>query len=169
MKKAILFFLLLVICMVNVASAQRKITLKKNIFGPWKYSFNNIDYFEVGNSGKSLRYDMEGNEAAIIEMKKFKSNRIMMMITGIPGGSMVGWAIGNRSSRGQNISTETLLLIGFPLCIMSIAFQIASDGHLKKAVRIYNGEEEEIHFGLNVNKESVFGTEQISCNLTYLF
>ncbi len=168
MKKAIVFFAVLVICMVNVTSAQ-KITVKKGFFGGWKYSTDDDLYWKVGNRGIPLCQEMEGNEAALNEMAKYTSNKTMALITGIPGGWMVGWAAGKALGNKYEDSDKTMLQIGLPLCIISTVFEIISDGHIKKAVRIYNGEEESAHFGFDIKRQIAFNTDLISYNLTYSF
>ncbi|MCP4703834.1 MAG: hypothetical protein GY865_04415 [candidate division Zixibacteria bacterium] len=168
MKKAILFFAVLIICLVNVASAQ-KITLKKNIFGGWKYSIDNDEYRKVGNTGAPLYLEFEDNNEALNELTKYKTNKTLSLITGMPGGWMVGWAAGKALADKYEDSDKTLLQIGVPLCIISTIFEIVSDGHLKKAARFYNGEEEKAHFGFDIKREFAFNTNLISYNLTYSF
>ena len=169
MKKALVFFAVLMLCAVNMASAQRISIYRTFFFSEWLYTHNHVDYWKVGMSGKYLCQEMGGNEAALNEMKKFKINRTISFVFAVPGIIAATWAAYDALQWQYDKTDTKILLIGAPFGIVSIVFRLISDKHIKRAVSIYNGDEEAIHLGLNFKKQFAFDTELISCNLTYSF
>ncbi len=168
MKKIIVFWAVSILCLVNIAFAQ-KITVSHNFFGGWKYAVDGGKYEWVGIRGKSLCKVMAGNEVALNEMKKYSSVRTMSLITSISGLCLTGYVSVKLINGTFEEHDNNYLLVGIPLSVISIISQIVSDNYLRKAVRIYNNEKKAIHLDLNLNRKFAITSELISLNLTYAF
>jgi len=130
------------VCLMAGAAHAGEIKLKNSFFGGWKYSVDGMDYKKVGFSGDDLRLEMAGNDAAQKEMDKYQTNMTWATVTGIPGGFLLGWPLGGYIASGEwKDSYNTMYMIGVPLGITSIVLEATAHGKLKKAVRIYNGQE----------------------------
>lgn len=130
------------IIMTATASGQ-EIILKNNFFTGWHYSLDGVKFHKVGISGKTLRYAMEGNEAAQAEMDGYKSRKTTSTVFGYIGGFLLGWPLGGSIAGREWDDTYTAMAVGGgALAIVSFVFDGSASNHLKKAVRIYNGEEQ---------------------------
>jgi|GEM_PF-2682814 len=132
-----------VLCLVAGSVYGNEITLKNSFFGGWKYSLDGAFYHKVGYSGAELRGAMEGNEAAQAQMDKYKTYKIWSAVTGAPAGFLIGWPLGGYIASGEwKDSYTTMYIVAAPLFVASAAFEMSATSKLKKAVRIYNGEEQ---------------------------
>ncbi|MEW6052011.1 MAG: hypothetical protein AB1644_13235 [Candidatus Zixiibacteriota bacterium] len=118
----------------------KHIYLKKTFFGGWKYSTDSLQFKGVGFSGNGLRNEMSDNQDAVSEMSSYKSQKTWALVTGIPGGFLVGWATGSAIAGKFESTEQTMLAVGAPLFIASIVFEATANRHMKRAVAIYNGE-----------------------------
>jgi len=168
MRKVAFTVFVVVLVFACFASA-KEITLKKSFFTGWKYSVDGEDFQKVGFTGSSLRYEMEGNDAAQREMDTYKSRKIMAAVTGWPGGFLIGWPIGGAIANGWKDSYNVMLAVGVPLTIISTVYEISANDHLKKAVRIYNGEEQVIYFGINYNRVLAAANGRVTVGFTWTF
>lgn len=128
--------LLLIFCV----QINAEITLKNSLFGGWKYSTDGWNYNKVGNSGKALRWEMEGNWLAQWHMDKYRTQKSWELISSIPGGFLIGWPVGEAVAGGEwKDYHTTMVIIGAPLALFSVIMGSAANRNLKKAVRIFNG------------------------------
>ena len=143
-------FLLATITLILIAGFANagQIELRKKALTGWQYTVNGgMSYEKVGVSGNSLREAMEGNEDAQTEMNKYKFHNIIAAITAWPAGFLIGWPLGGYIASGEwEDQWTTWYAIGIPLAIISTGFEITAKGDLKRAVRIYNGEEQSVGF-----------------------
>jgi hypothetical protein len=125
-----------------------EIALKTSFWNGWQFSTNGgMSYEKVGISGTSLRTAMEGNEAAQAEMGKYNTNSTFATITGMPAGFLIGWPLGGYLASGEwEEQWTTWYTIGVPLAIVSTIFTAAAKTNVKRAVSIYNDEEQSIGF-----------------------
>jgi hypothetical protein len=132
-----------VLCLVAGSANGKEIILKNSFFGGWKYSLDSMFYHKVGYSGAELRRAMEGNEAAQAQMDKYKTYKVWASVTGAPAGFLIGWPSGSYIAGGEwKDSYTTMYVVAAPLLVASITFEMTATSKLKKAVRIYNGEEQ---------------------------
>lgn len=168
MKTTIITLILLTLTFAATSTA-KEITLKKNFFTGWKYSTNGKDFKGVGMSGKSLRFEMEGNDDAVAEMNIYKSRQVWVAVFGWPGGAMAGWACGSAIAGNWSETDGYLLGIGLGMGVISALFEASATRHLKKAVSIYNGEEQALMFDLNFRKSALASNGQLTLSLSYNF
>ncbi len=135
-------FVLLTCLVLCCSQVSAKITLKKTFFGGWKYSLDGTKFKGVGLSGNGLRNEMTGSDSAQMHMQKYKSAKIWGVVTGIPGGFLLGWPLGSKLGGKDWTDTYTAMIVaGVPLSIASFVFEEAATRNLKKAVNIYNGDD----------------------------
>ena len=130
------------LCLLAGTTIAGRIELDKSFFGGWEYSIDGIEYKKVGYSGSGLRFEMSDNEAAQKQIDKYATCKTWATITAVPGGFLIGWPLGGYLANLEwKHSYTNMYIIGVPLCLTSIVFEATATGKLKKAVRIYNGEE----------------------------
>lgn len=149
MKFSTFWLFAALLCLVSCVQAGH-IELKNSFFGGWKYSTDGVTFNKVGYSGRGLYDAMEENEAAQKQMLAYKSHMTVAVVTGTPGGILIGWPLGGAIVGGWKDSYTTMIVIGTPLAIISTVYEISAKSHLKKAVRIYNGEEQASHFDIGI-------------------
>lgn len=168
MKKQLLIALLVLLAIAS-SSWAGEIKLKKTFFGGWKYAIGLGSFHGVGMSGKSLREHMEGNDEAVAEMKTYKERKIEAALFGWPGGFLMGWAAADAVLDNWSSTDEVFLAIGIPLTIIATIAEVSATNHLKKAVSIYNGEEQALFFDLDLRKPSFASGGGLSLGLKYRF
>jgi hypothetical protein len=158
--KRLIFALPFVVLIFAGTAFPQQITLKNNFFTGWKYSFDGSDYHKVGVSGSSLHDAMEGNAPAQEEMLKYKSSKTTATVFAIPGGFLIGWPLGaTLAGKEWNDTYTGMIIAGGVMGIVSMVYESWATGHLKKAVSIYNGEEQALGFvisycpQMNVNED----------------
>jgi hypothetical protein len=145
--KRLIFMVLIGLLIFAGKAFPQEITLKNNFFTGWKYSFDGSEYHKVGVSGRSLHDAMEGNAPAQEEMRKYKSAKTTATVFGIPGGFLIGWPLGaTLAGKEWNDTYTGMVIAGGAMGIISLVFESSATGHLKKAVSIYNGEEQALGF-----------------------
>ena len=140
MLKRIALCIVALQCIHGIAVAQQ-VTLKKSFWSGYKYSVGGGEYRKVGNSGKDLRSVMQSNPAAASRMDSYKKFKTAGLVTGIPGGVLVGWVIGGSIAGGWDENQDTyttMLIIGVPLIVASAILDGKANSNLKKAVTSYN-------------------------------
>ena len=166
----LLTFTAIIILFFTFQISAGEITLKKSFFSGWKYSTNGMDFHKVGNNGTTLYNYMDGNAAAQEHMNKYKSGKSWAMITGIPGGFLVGWPLGGYAGNGVWKDSYTpMLLIGIPLGIISMIAEHSATKNLKEAVNIYNGEELSISMKLDYKSVDLSYQNNLLLSLTLNF
>jgi hypothetical protein len=148
MKNIVIVIAAILIMLAGMAGA-KEVKLKKSFFAGWKYSVDGIKYKSVGVSGSSLRDEMGDNEAAVGEMKKYESNSTAGVIFGSVGGFLIGWPLGAALAGNRKDGYGAMMAVGGGLAVVSIVFDATATGHLKRAVRIYNGEEQGIRLEID--------------------
>jgi hypothetical protein len=132
---------IIALCLLSASTLAGEIKLKNSFFGGWKYSIDGTEYKKVG-FGSDLRWEMAGNVAAQEEMSKYETYTGWATVSGYTGGFLIGWPLGAVIAGGEwKDSYTTMYIIGVPLSITSLLLDAAATRKLKKAVRIYNGEE----------------------------
>lgn len=144
MKSRILWGGMVLLCLASCVHAGH-IELKNSFFSGWKYSTDGITFNKVGTSGKGLHDAMAGNEPAQKHMLVYKSRMTMALVFGYPGGFLVGWPIGGALFGDWKDSYTVMMAIGVPLAVISAVYESSAKSHLKKAVKVYNGEEQASH------------------------
>lgn len=120
-----------------------EIRLSNDFFTGWEYSLDGLRYQSVGFTGSGLRREMVDNEAALKQMSKYKEKRIVSAVLGWPGGAMLGWSLGAYAATGEWTDSEKkMFMVGAPLTIFAVLLELSANANMKKAVRIYNGEEQ---------------------------
>jgi hypothetical protein len=149
--RSVIYVLVVTFGLCAGASSGKEITLKHSLFGGWKYSVGGAKYQKVGLTGAGLAGEMEGNEPALAEMKRYKVDEIVATVVGWPGGFLVGWPLGWAIAEGEwKEEYETMLFIGIPLLFVSTIYEVSAVAHLKRAVRLSNGEEKVLDLGFQV-------------------
>jgi hypothetical protein len=131
-----------------------EIELRKKFFGGWQFTSDaGMSWTKIGVTGSALREAMSGNDSARTEMDRFKTNNTVAVVTSIPAGFLIGWPLGSYVASGDwKDSYTTMYYIGVPLAVVSTIFEITAKGHLKRAVRIYNGEEQALQLKVTVQR-----------------
>ncbi len=160
--------IMIIIFLTGTLSAE-EITLKKTFFSDWKYSTDGQKFKGVGLSGTSLRELMADNDEAVAEMNVYKSRKVWMAVLGWPGGFMAGWACGAAIAGNWKDSDGVLLGVGVSMMVVSAIFEASATRHLKKAVSIYNGDDQELVFDMNFGRSVSSGNGQVGLALTYSF
>lgn len=125
--------------MFSCVQAQ-EVSLKKSFWSGWQYSTDGAHYEKVGNSANSLRMIMSENDEAMSELDSYKSNKTLSLVTGVPGGALVGWPLGATLGGGPWEPEYTYMLaIGGTLGVISLVAEGSATRHLKKAVDVHNG------------------------------
>ncbi len=140
---------ILIILTASMASAQ-EITLKKSFWSGWRYSTGDMEWHKIGVLGEQLMNAMAENDAAVAEMRKYRSRRVLGYITGIPAVIVTTWSTVTYISHSPwKDEHTTMLVIGVPLLIVAWVCEASADRALQRAVRIYNGDD--MSFGLEIN------------------
>jgi hypothetical protein len=133
--------LIIALCLLSASTLAGEIKLTSTFFGGWKYSLDGTEYKNVG-FGNDLRWEMAGNDAAQEEMSKYETYKGWATLAGIPCGFLLGWPLGGCLANSEWKDSYTIMyMIGVPLTITSLLLDATATRKLKKAVRIYNGEE----------------------------
>lgn len=126
-----------------------EIVLKKSFWHGWKFSADGGKlYMKVGVSGKDLRQHMEGNDSAQAEVDLYRSRATVSWICAAFGGGIIGWTIGEASDNGWRDSHTQWMIGAAVLLTVSGLTDRSAVGHLKEAVRLYNGEPGELSLSL---------------------
>ena len=168
MKTTIITFVLLILALAATSTAG-EITLKKNVFTGWKYSTDGENFKRVGMSGKSLSEIMAGNDAAVVEMNKYRNRSEWATIFAWPGGFMLGWACVSALTDNWKDYDNYLLGAGVVMVSLSTFFEGSATRHLKEAVSIYNGEDQALMFDLIYRKSTLTENGQLTLTLSYTF
>lgn len=170
MKKGI-FAALAVFCIVNLASAN-EIQLKPRTFTGWKYSQDGVNFYGIGYTGKTLMQTMDGNELAQKQIRMYGDYRIISAILGFPGRFMLGWVAGKAITGRYDESKNTddiFLRAGISLTMVSLVFEAIGNYHLKKGVRLYNGEEQGLRFNIDLKHNYAINSNQLNLCFVYKF
>jgi hypothetical protein len=152
MKSKLLLFVLLNFLFVSTSVYAQKITLKKPFFGGMQYSLDGINYIKVNNNATSLRLIMKDFDECLVELDRYQKRKALGMITGFPGGFLIGWPLGGYLGSGGEWkdSYNIMLAIGIPLTIISTILDHSAINCLKNAVSIYNSKQ-----SISLNKFSI--------------
>lgn len=146
MRRLGLVTVILVASLISLADAG-EIKLKFNLITGWKYSRNDGVLMKAGYTGKHLRMAMAGNDEAQAKMDTYSDGRTAAAFLGFVGTTLVGYSLYQRIDRGGwTKSDETRNNIGLGLGLASFLLDLRAMGHMKEAVRIYNGDEQSVGF-----------------------
>jgi hypothetical protein len=148
-----LVIIVLLALVTSAGAADKKITLNKSFWSGWQYSQDDIHFHNVGATAKTLRQVMADNDEAVAQLNSYKSKKVAGAVLGIPGGVLIGWPLG-ATIAGQDWkdSYTVMMAVGIPLGIADIILESSATKNLKRAVAIYNGEEQSCldHVGVNL-------------------
>ena len=168
MKRTLAIALAIIIVLASATAAQ-EITLKYTFFGGWKYSTDGEKFKGVSMSGNELCTIMEGNDAALAEMKAYKKRKIWGAVCGWPGGILCGWGVGAGLRDDWTESDKIILGTGLGLMVITGLIEGSASRRLKKAVSIYNGEGQALLFDIDYRKSALSGNGQLTFALSYTF
>lgn len=137
---------LVMILLLCGSSACAEITLKKGFFSGWKYSIDGQTFTKVGYTGSRLYDEMEGHQEAQARLLQYRSAKSWALVSGIPGGILLGWPLGAYAGSGGEWedSYTTMIIVGGSLAVVSMILEATATRHLKEAVALYNGDERKL-------------------------
>lgn len=139
----------------------KEIVLKKSFWSGWKFSADGgLLYMKVGTTGKDLRQFMDGHEEAQAEMDKYRSRAITGWICSAFSGGIIGWTLGEAGDNGWRDSHTQWMVGAAALLTVAILTDRSATGHLKEAVRLYNGEPGELSLSLGTPGQT-YGDVQV--------
>lgn len=166
-----LLALVVILLTLGGGAQSRVITLKNSFFEGWKYSVNDGgSYRKIGVSATGLYAAMEGNEEAQNQLKSYKSFALMSVIAGYPGGALIGWPLGALAGGEEwTDGYKTMIYVGVSLGVVSFLFETKANSHLKKSVKIYNGEKQAVIIspGLKYSTHNSNPVLQFTLNVTF--
>jgi hypothetical protein len=160
---------LAIVLIISLSAGAKTIKLKNGFFTGWQFSVDGNKFNKVGMSGDKLASEMEGNEPASTEMSKYKSNKTTATIIGVPAGFLIGWPIGGSLGGGWREEYGYMLGAGGALAVISFVLEASSTSHLKKAVRIFNGEEPGLKVEINCLRNHAIKKSGAEATLSWRF
>lgn len=128
-----------------------QVTLKKSFWSGWQYSTDGTHFERVGVSANGLRTMMSANQEATKQLDSYKSKETAAAVIGIPAGFLIGWPIGaNIGGKEWSSSYTTMIVAGASLAVVGMIVESSGTKNLKKAVDIYNGNDQSMLDHLNV-------------------
>lgn len=128
MKKYIITTTLIILS-VLFCTAQKRIVLKE--------SLNGYRYYQNGKKlkMKQIVSTLQTNKEAFVLITKSKNNKTIENITGVVGGFLMGYTLGESFNKSLNVE---LFGIGVAFSGVSIALRSKSKKQKKQAIKIYN-------------------------------
>lgn len=154
MRNDSIYALAIVLALSCLADAtQIKLKRQWNLLVGWKYSINNKPYEKLDESGMDLYGEMAGNDAAQKEMLDYKPNRIAGDVCAYIGGfTTLGTLAAAILTGGWSYDYWPSMIGGCTLLTGSVICFSMADRHLKRAVRIFNGQGQET-IGLSLSPQ----------------
>jgi len=159
--------LLTVLCGGSYSS---EITLRGSFFGGWKYAVDGGTFHSIGSAGDSIYHAMEGNAAAQNEVLKYRSGKRWSNAVICGCAAAIGFTIISRLSSDDWEKKHTVLLVSaVPMSLLAISLEKKASEHLKKAVGLYNGQEQVLRLDAEFRPGYSTASSQVRLGLSLHF
>lgn len=131
--------LLLFIFLWNISVFSQEIVLRKSFWLGYQYTTDNTHFKTVGYNSGGLDKIIKKVPGAHLAIQQYKKNTSLAWLSGVPGGTMVGWSLGGYLGGGKWLKNFSVLsAVGIPLIIVSLYFNNEAENNLLEAVTVFN-------------------------------
>jgi len=147
----------------------QKIYLSKSFFTGYKYSVDSVNYESIDTD--KMKDIMNENNEAIELLDKYSTYHTLSIVTGIPGGFLVGWPLGGYLGSGGDWKDgyTAMLVAGGGLTILSFIFDSTANNSLEESIEMHNNHQLSLIESFNINLGYCSKKEVVMINVIFHF